>query len=422
MTPLPEPSEVLVIGAGAAGLMAAIACRHQGMKTTLLDGRETFGAKILMSGGTRCNVTNQKVTERNFSGEDLHAVRNVLAAFPAPRAADFFRSIGVALLVEEGGKYFPETHSARTVLEALIREAERLGVEIRTGCKVTSLAADGNVWKASGDGFSLTALTVILCTGGLSYPTTGSDGTGYHLAAALGHGMVETSPALTPLLTDDGDWKKLSGVALPCRLRLSSEGRTEAEYEGAMLFTHFGFSGPVVLNMSRHWIRCSDPHRELAVNFLPSTNQEHFRQQCLHEGAKNPTLLLRNFLSRFLPERLADTLLHKARLSRELILNQWSREAREHFLRGLYHQPLRVTGGYGYTKAEVTAGGVSWKDVDTRTLESRKCPGLFFAGEIMDVDGRIGGYNFQWAWSSGVAAADGAARRLGRKPVRFPAS
>ena len=410
---------MVIVGAGAAGLMTALACRRQGLETQLVDGREKFGAKILMSGGTRCNVTNVKVTEQDFNGQNLRAVRNVLSAFPSDRAAAYFRSIGVELVQEEGGKYFPATHSARTVLDALVREATDKGVVIRAGCKVTALDFSEGCWKVSGENFSFCAKAVVLCTGGLSYPASGSDGTGYRIAESLGHHLVPTSPALTPLLTDDKIWCNLSGVAVPVRLRLSSRGRVAAEYEGDFLFTHFGFSGPAALNVSRDWVRAESGERELAVNFLPRLPQEKFREQCVRESERHPSRVLRNLLCDFFPERLAEAILKKCRLSQKLVLNQWTREARELLIREIYHQVLPVSGVYGYDKAEVTAGGVSWQDVDPKTLESRISSGLFFAGEILDVDGRIGGFNFQWAWSSGVAAAEGVARKLGKKPVKF---
>ncbi|HTL47542.1 MAG TPA: NAD(P)/FAD-dependent oxidoreductase [Verrucomicrobiae bacterium] len=408
--------DVAIIGAGAAGLMTAIAAKPFFPKVLLLDGREVIGAKILMSGGTRCNVTNHKVTEKDFNGGNLRAVKNVLAAFPSDKAAAFFKTLGVDLVLEPGGKYFPATHEAKTVLDALVRKMREEGVELKTPRKVKAVSKTAAGFEIRGEGFSYAAKAVVLCTGGLSFPSTGSDGTGYGVAQSLGHSLVATTPSLTPLLTDDPDWKKLSGVALPCRLELRHEGKSLAEYEGDFLFTHFGFSGPVVLDMSRHWIRLEDNSKaEMSANFLPSLDREKLRDKWVRAAERSPTKRVKNFLSEALPERFVEIFLRKNRFSEDAALGQTKREDRDKLIAALLAQPLRVSGSLGYKKAEVTAGGVGFDEVDSKTLESRLVPGLFFAGEILDVDGRIGGFNFQWAWSSGVAVAQGLARKYGAK-------
>jgi len=407
--------DTAVVGAGAAGLMAAIAGRKLGLKVVLLDGREKIGAKILMSGGTRCNVTNAKVTEQDFQSEKVRVVRNILRTFPASRSVDFFRGLGVELVLEEGGKYFPSTHSGRTILAALLKEAEDRNVKLITGRKVENLSHQDGVFSVEGKEFCVKARTVILCTGGLSFPTTGSDGSGYGLAQAMGHSLIETSPSLTPLLTTDDDWKKLSGVTLPVRLSLSHGGRKQAEYEGSFLFTHTGYSGPSVLNISRHWLRLGDPAAPLNACFLPGVKEDAFRASLVSSLSGNPKMLVKNFLAARLPEKLSVTLLLKAGIPADRILNQLSKAEREALIRGVYHAVLQVSGSAGYAKAEVTAGGVNLEEVDETTLESKIKPGLFFAGEILDVDGRIGGFNFQWAWSSGTAAASGARGKLKNK-------
>lgn len=404
--------DTAVVGAGAAGLTAAIHSRRLGLKTILLDGREKIGAKILMSGGTRCNVTNQKVSEQDFQSERRRSVRNVLRAYPAERTEDFFRALGVELVLEPGGKLFPSTHSGRTILEALTREADFRGVRLVTGCKVDSIRRKEPFFELGGTGFSIQSRTVILCTGGLSFPTTGSDGSGYALAQAMGHSLVETSPSLTPLLTADEAWKKLSGLTLPVRISLVHEALKIAEYEGSFLFTHTGFSGPAVLNISRHWIRLKDPGAVLTIQFLPGIKEEAFRAEMGASLCAHPKMKVKNFLAARLPEKLAQTLLDKAEIPAERILNQLSKTEREALIRVLFRCGLSVSGSAGYAKAEVTAGGVRLDEVEESVMESKLQPGLFFAGEILDADGRIGGFNFQWAWSSGEAAARGARRRV----------
>ena len=405
--------DVAVVGAGAAGLMTAIvAAKQSGAPILLLDSREKIGAKILMSGGTRCNVTNQRVTEKDFESENKRVLRDVLKTFSSEKAAEFFRELGVDLVVEPGGKYFPSTHSARTVLDALQRECEKRGVHLAAGAKITKITREGNNFILDGAAeSSWHAKTVVICTGGLSYPASGSDGTGYEIAKSFGHSLIFTTPALTPLQTDDADWKSLSGVSLPVRLTLWSGSKKEAVFEDSFLFTHFGFSGPAALNISRHWVRREEKSsRKLTGNFLPSETEEDFRKALAAAAKKYPNQRLKSFVSEKAPERFTEVFLRKLGIPDAVILNQLKRGERELLIRSLFHFPLSVTGVVGYGKAEATAGGVDLREVDPKTLESKLQPGLFFAGEILDVDGRIGGFNFQWAWSSGFVAGRAAAR------------
>ena len=405
--------DVAIVGAGAAGLMSAICCARAGLRVLLLDGREKIGAKILMSGGTRCNVTNQKVTEQDYESEHPRAVRNVLSAFSSERAVDFFKELGVELVLEPGGKYFPKTHSAQTVLDALLGEVKRLSVRLETGRKVKQVQSDSGTFVLSGPGFTCAARTVVVCAGGLSYPKTGSDGGGYEIARFFGHRLVETSPALTPLLTNDADWKALSGVALPVKLTLLVNGKREAEFEDSFLFTHFGFSGPAALNMSRHWDRArKDGSVKLLINFLPQIAEEKLRSWFKSVAQTSPSKLLKNLLAELLPKRLAEVILKKSNIPESAALNQFKQEWRERLVKRLRASELSVTRVFGYEKAEATAGGVSLDEVDTKTMESKLRPGLFFAGEVLDVDGRIGGFNFQWAWSSGTVAARGVIQKI----------
>lgn len=413
--------DVLVIGAGAAGLMTAITAKKAGVPNLLLlDSKEKIGAKILMSGGTRCNLTNEKVLEQDFQTEQKNILRSVLQFFPSDDAIVFFQDLGIEFVREEGGKFFPSTHSGRTVLEALQKEIQNQKIEIHAAKKVTDLTFEKDHFVAAGNDFSYQAKCVILTTGGLSFPATGSDGTGYSLARKFGHRIIETSPSLTPLKSSEQDLKALSGLTLPVKLTLRAQGKKIISYEGSFLFTHFGYSGPVALDISRHWIREMGDHKEIEASFLPEQTEEAFQETLLREIKKWPNRQLTTFLNEWLPKRVTEVILKKvqavdARLkyaastSEGVVFNQVTKEARQALLKYIFRHPLQVTGTLGYEKAEVTAGGVDLAEVHRRTLESKLQPGLFFAGEILDVDGRIGGFNFQWAWSSGVVAGLGAA-------------
>ena len=402
--------DVAVVGAGAAGLMAAIASGQSGARTLLLDTREKNGAKILMSGGTRCNVTHKQVLLTDFQTGMPRTLRNILSAWTAAQTLSFFKAIGVEMVLEETGKFFPSTHSAQTVLNALMRTVQAAGVNFEAPRKVQRISREDAGFRFGGAGFEYAARNLILCTGGLSYPATGSDGEGYQLAQIFGHALVPTSPALTPLWTSDKDWKSLSGLTLECRLFI--RGEKEADYTDSFLFTHQGFSGPAPLNISRHWLRAGSPKPEVSASFLPKWNAEKLRAELEEEALRHPRRSVERFLAEKLPARLAQVLLKKSGIPAALIFNQLSRTQREALVNAVLASPLSVNGTAGYAKAEVTAGGVDLAEVDSKTLESKKVPGLFFAGEILDVDGRIGGFNFQWAWSSGAAAARGVDRFL----------
>jgi predicted Rossmann fold flavoprotein len=326
---------------------------------------------------------------------------------------EFFKDLGVGVVLEAGGKYFPSTHSGRTVLEALLKEVEKQNINLQKGKKVTSVTFDQNYFILKGDHFSHRAKTVVLCTGGLSYPRTGSDGRGYSVAQALGHTLVPTIPALTPLETSDPVWKSLSGLTIPVSLSLWVNHKKQVSYEGSFLFTHFGFSGPAVLNISRHWIRVRELENvKLTAHFLPIFKEEDWRHLLIESARVHPTRSIKKELALKMPDRFIEVLCQKSEVNSAGLLGQLKKEDRERLIRAICASDLSITQALGYHKAEVTAGGVNLEEVDPHTLESKKQPGLFFAGEILDVDGRIGGFNFQWAWASGQVAGLAAARKF----------
>src|SRR5262249_1765283 len=247
---------------------------------------------------------------------------------------------------------------------------------------------------------------VILSTGGLSFPRTGSDGTGYGLALAMGHTLVAPVPALTPLSGEDFLSRSAQGITTEAELTLRVDGRVSERVRGSLLVTHFGFSGPAALDLSRFWLRAEGSRREVTANFAPGENLEAV---WLAEGRSSP----RRILSHWMPERLAEVLCEEAGVDPGALASQVTRERRSTLLRLVSQRPLAITGTLGYEKAECTAGGVPLAEVNPSTLESRKAPGLYLCGEILDVEGRLGGFNFQWAWSSGTVAGRSAGRAAG---------
>ena len=412
---IPTQTDVAVVGVGAAGLFAATwAGRAQATagrppSVVGLDGARKLGAKIIVSGGGRCNVTHWRVDERDFAGSTSPAIRKVLGRFTVEQTIAFFTSSGVAFYREaDTGKLFPESDSARSILDALLREAGAAGVALLHPAKVTLIERDGDRFRVDTTAGSLIARKVILCTGGKSLPKSGSDGSGFALATMLGHSITApVVPALVPLvLPADHFIRALTGLALPCRFTLfSPKGKPLATSMGSTLCTHTGLSGPATLDISRYWLvsRDTDPGARLLLDWLPEIPEAHVEQMLLENGAKGAISVLRKHLT----ERLAQ---HLCAAAAAPPTGDLPREARRRLVAAVKGLELPVVGDRGFTIAEATAGGVPLAEVRLDTMESRICPGLHFAGEVLDVDGRIGGFNFQWAWASAFVAGSAAAR------------
>ncbi|GAB4399047.1 MAG: NAD(P)/FAD-dependent oxidoreductase [Anaerolineales bacterium] len=400
--------QIAIIGAGAAGLTAAIFAgqtQPKGTRIALLEAAAQPGAKILASGGGRCNVTHQRVTPADYNGSSPNAIKKVLAAFTVEQTLAFFNEIGVPLKLEASGKYFPVSNRARSVLTALLNTAERAGVHLHTQSRVQSITHDNTGFHIVSSSAIFHARAVILATGGRSLPKTGSDGSGYALAQALGHSLTpHIFPALVPLLLPETHFiTHLSGLSTPVRLTLRTpNGKVHYTTENPLLCTHFGISGPAALDASRHWqaSQQNNTNATLHVNFLPQHTAQTLENTLLNSRAPN----LLNLLTPSLPDRLARALCLHAHIEPTTAPHQLTRPTRKALIAALTDLPLPIIGTRGFNYAEVTAGGVPLSELHLNSLQSRLCPGLYLCGEICDVDGRIGGFNFQWAWSSGYLA------------------
>lgn len=387
------------------------------LRILCLDGARHVGAKILVSGGSRCNVTNRVVTERDFWGGSSRIVRNVLRAFPAERAVAFFESLDVDLHEEEDGKLFPDSNRSRTVLDALLSEIARREVMLQVNQRVRAIARKGDGFVIEIDGGDpVECRAVVLATGGRSLPKTGSNGFGYELARHLGHGHIETTPALAPLMLRGDLHTSLAGVSHPAALTLRSDERTMIQLTGALLWTHFGMSGPVVLNMSRHWHRAklTSGNVTLALNVCPGETFESLEEWWLEQAQDRPRALISTVLASRVPSSIANAWIVAAAVGSETTMAHFDRDARRRLIAVLLDTRLDVLDSRGYGYAEVTAGGVPLEEIDPATMESRSCAGLYIVGEVLDVDGRLGGFNFQWSWSSAFVAAQAIARALQR--------
>src|SRR5262245_27424229 len=411
--------DVAIVGAGAAGLATAIFLGRAspGLRVLLGDGAARPGAKILVSGGSRCNVTNTIVAETDFWGGKRTIVRHVLRALPVDETIRFFETLGVSLHEEAGGKLFPDTNRARDVLDGLMRGLADAGVQLATATRVIGVSRDDSGFALDTSRGLLRSRAVVLATGGRSLPKTGSDGAGYDIARSLGHTIVTTTPALAPLVLEEHTaysvHRDLPGVAIDGEISVWVDGAVQTRLRGALLWTHFGVSGPLVLNASRHWARARVDGRgvRLTLNMHPGDDFEREDEWWQAAAAERPRASIRSVLASNLPDALALAVLGVIDLPPDRPMAALTRDDRRRLVHAVTAWPLPVADTRGYNYAEVTAGGVDLTEIDPASMESRCCPGLFLVGEILDVDGRIGGFNFQWSWSSAAAAARALAQR-----------
>ncbi len=416
-------ADIVIVGAGAAGLMATIWAgrTRPGARIIALDGARTLGAKILVAGGGRCNVTHFEVDERAYAGGPRPTIKRVLRRFDVPRTVAFFEELGVTLKREETGKLFPTTDRARDVLNALLRAAADAGAEIRFPWRVAEIRRDGDAFLIRQDGAAepeIRALRLVLACGGKALPKTGSDGGGYELARALGHSITDrVFPALAPLLLEQGHFlTELSGVATPATVEVrSGTDKRLASFTNSLLCTHFGLSGPAALDVSRFWTDAhgADSASSLVINWLPGETPESLDQHLLANAAATGYRTLKPRL----PERLLRALLETAGIHPGERVSDLTRERRRAFVHAVTALPVPIIGDRGFTYAEATAGGIPLDEIEPGTMRSRVCPGLYLCGEVCDVDGRVGGFNFQWAWASGHIAGVAAARAEAGAPA-----
>jgi predicted Rossmann fold flavoprotein len=417
---------VVIIGAGAAGLATAIFLRRANSRVdvVVLDGARRPGSKILVSGGSRCNVTNSVVSDADFQGGPRSIVRRILRALPVPETVTFFRGIGVPLHEEPGGKLFPDSNKSRDVLEALLEELAHTGSQLRADHRVLGIEREQDGFRIASSHGELHARFVVVATGGLSLPKTGSDGAGYMFARALGHSIVAQTPALVPLILEGGFHAGISGVSHDVTLDLWVDRRRLRSISGALLWTHFGVSGPVVLDASRFWLRAQVEKQAMTITarLCGVMDDEDLDEYLKQLTATHPRASLQNALAKLLPAAVAAAVLDALTLDASTTLAHLTREDRRRLSLSLTAWPLRIRDSRGYNYAEVTAGGVPLTEIDPATMQSRVCDGLYLTGEILDVDGRIGGFNFQWAWCTGCVAGRAIGRRVaGENPRDEPA-
>lgn len=405
-------SKTAVIGGGAAGMMAALAAAGKGHRVVLYEKNEKLGKKVFITGKGRCNVTND-CTEAAFLENVIHNssfLYSAIYGFTSQDMMKLLRDAGCPIKVERGGRVFPESDHASDVIKALQALLIKAGVTIRFHAEVTGVFRENG--RVAGvmlkDGSREMADAVIVCTGGLSYPSTGSTGDGYRFAAQTGHGLVAPEPALAPFEICELWCGQLQGLALKnVEVSLWKRGGKKPLYRGfgEMLFTHFGVSGPLILSASCYYSRekCGED-AVLRLDLKPALSEEQLDKRILRDFEENKNRQFKNAINSLFPSRLIPVMIEMSGIHRDKKIHEISREERREFVRCIKGLELTVMGTRDFAEAIITRGGVQVKDVNPSTMESRVLPGLYFAGEVLDVEALTGGYNLQIAWSTGHLA------------------
>ena len=406
---------IVVVGGGAAGLMAAAAAAQAGANVLLLERNEKLGKKLYITGKGRCNVTNACDTQDLF-GQILRNAKFMYSAiytFDNFRVMDFFEQNGTPLKTERGGRVFPVSDHASDIIRALSNALERGQVNVRLHTRAASVSkqADGFVVKDT-KGASFAADKVILATGGLSYPSTGSTGDGYGFAQHFGHTIQTLNPSLTAMVAKESYIKELQGLSLKnVRARIFDGAKLVYDDFGEMLFTHFGVSGPLMLSASAVVNdRLLSRHLQLFIDLKPALTIEQLDQRILRDFEKFKNKQFKNALGALLPSRLIPVAVALSQVDAERKVHEITKEERKSLLQVLKNFPATLTGFRDFKEAIITRGGVHVKEIDPSTMESKLVKGLYFAGEMLDVDALTGGYNLQAAWSSGYLAGSSAAQ------------
>ncbi|MBR2519898.1 MAG: NAD(P)/FAD-dependent oxidoreductase [Selenomonadaceae bacterium] len=408
--------KIIVIGGGAAGIMAAIVAAQNGAQVTLLEKTNRLGRKLSITGKGRCNLTNTAdVAEvvKNLPGNGKFLF-SALKSFSPADTVNFFESLSVKTKVERGGRIFPESDDAHEVIDALTKKLALLGVEVKTNSPVKGIFAEQH--KINGvlvDGKKISVDAVILATGGASYPATGSTGDGFKFARRLGHTVTEILPALVPLETEETFVKDLQGLSLKnVHVKLLADGKSVAEQFGEMLFTHFGVSGPIILTLSRQAAQLLHAGKflELEINLKPALTPEQLDARILRDFDKFKRKSIKNALIELLPAKLIPVVLDAAFIDEDKRVDEITVAERRRLVETLRGLLLTVTKTRPIDEAIVTAGGVDVKEIDPKTMRSKVVENLFVVGEVLDVDGFTGGFNLQAAWSTGFVAGTAAAQ------------
>lgn len=403
-------SKVIVIGGGAAGAVAAIFAARNGHQVELFEKNEKIGKKLFITGKGRCNVTNAGDMDTLFDAVKSNPkfLYSAFYSFTNEQAMDFFEELGVRLKVERGNRVFPESDHSSDIIHALKHELERLGVEIHFCTEVKDVLVEHekftgivlkNGKKVSGD-------ACVVATGGISYASTGSTGDGYRFAEKTGHKVTELYPSLVPMEVKEWYAKELQGLSLRNVQGTILDGKKKLYDEfGEMLFTHYGVSGPIIISASSVvGKKLQDKELTLQIDLKPALSREQLDQRVLRDFEENKNKQFKNAVDKLFPAKLKPIMIELSGISPEKKVNEISKEERLCFVDLIKNFKMTLTGLRSYNEAIITKGGVSVKDIDPGTMKSKKILGLYFAGEVLDLDALTGGFNLQIAWSTGYLA------------------
>lgn len=408
--------KVIVVGGGAAGMMAAVFAARQGGKVHLLEKNEKLGKKLFITGKGRCNLTNAADIEELFNAvvSNPKFLYSSFYSFTNDQTIDFFEELGVKTKVERGGRVFPQSDHSSDVISALSRELSRLGVEVSLNTKVKELIVEEGrvtgVLLASGK--KMVSDAVIVASGGISYPSTGSTGDGYRFAKECGHKVTELLPSLVPMEVKEWYAKELMGLSLRnIEIRITDGKKKLYEEFGEMLFTHYGVTGPVILSASSVVGKgLKKKELTLHIDLKPALTEEQLDRRVLREFEANQNRQFKNSVDSLFPAKLKPVMVELSGIPEEKKVNEITREERSRFVHLIKDLAMTLTGLRGYNEAIITKGGVSVREIDPGSMESKNVEGLYFAGEVLDLDAVTGGYNLQIAWSTGYLAGINAAQ------------
>ncbi len=405
-------SKVLIIGGGAAGMMAAVTAAGNGHDVYVYEKNEKLGKKIFITGKGRCNITNAGTMEELFASviSNPKFLYSAFYGFNNEQTMDFFENLGVRLKIERGNRVFPVSDHSSDIIRGLEKEMERLGVNIFLNSEVSELIInDGEITGLLlKSGKRISADAVIVATGGISYASTGSTGDGYRFAESSGHRLTECLPSLVPMEVKEWYAKELQGLSLKNVTATIYDGKKKLYEEfGEMLFTHYGVSGPIIISASSYiGKKLQKKELKLVIDLKPALDPDQLDQRILRDFEENKNRQFKNSADRLFPAKLTPVMIELSDISPEKRVHDITREERRHFVELIKHFEMTLIGLRGYNEAIITKGGVSVKDIDPGTMESKRVKGLYFAGEVLDLDALTGGYNLQIAWSTGYAAGN----------------
>jgi len=402
---------VAIIGGGASGMVAAISASKGGHHVTLFEKNESLGKKILLTGNGRCNITNANVSWRNYFGTHPKFAASVLSKFTNAETIQFFEELGLILREEDRGRIFPRSNQAQSVIDVLSEELERLCVEVKYNHIIKEVERGEKVFiLKTSDNKRLLFDKLILATGGKSFPHSGSTGDGYRFAKQFGHHVIKPFPVSTPFRMKSLVCNKLQGIKVNACLKIMHNEKIVSQKEGELLYTHLGISAPVVLESSREVSRilAKNPDAKVvcSINLFPEYSREQISSILRKRFLSYPSKNLANQFIGILPRKIAPVLFRHYHLNPEMKSDQVSKKLLSKLVSILTDHRESIQEVLSWNAAQFTAGGVDTKQIDSQTMESKLMPGLFFCGEVVDIDGQSGGYNLQWAWSSGYVAGN----------------